>query len=88
MWFADEVSEEELTTLALAADPSIPLARDAQPWRPDQWSSELLPSWYMPAPQASLRGTGTRVVVGVVVAGLLIIGAFGLCITCGFLSLA
>jgi len=42
----------------------------------------------MPRPIATGRGRGTRIVICAVVAGFLVIGAFGLCITSGFLSLA
>lgn len=86
---SDSFSDDELTGLALAADPNAPIDLNAVPWN---WGfgfeRSLLPDWYMPRPIAGGRGSGTRVVVCTVVAGLLIIGAFGLCITCGFLSLA
>jgi hypothetical protein len=42
----------------------------------------------MPRAIATGRGRGTRIVIYAVVAGFLVIGAFGLCITSGFLSLA
>ena len=42
----------------------------------------------MPLPMASRRGRGTRVVVVSVVVGLVVICAFGLCVTSGFLQLA
>lgn len=83
------LSDEELTALALAADPSVPFDSDAEPWSglgADQ--TNLLPEWYMPRPSASRRGRGTQIVVLSIVAGMLVIGAFGLCITSGFLSLA
>lgn len=83
------ISDEELERLALAADPRAPLDADAQPWRGSLlWPRTLLPDWYMPLPAAAHRGKGTRIVVGVLVTGFLIVGAFGLCITSGFLSLA
>jgi len=47
----------------------------------------LLPDWYMPRPIAAGRGRGTRIVIVGVVAGFLVIGAFGMCVTSGFLSL-
>jgi hypothetical protein len=82
-------TDEELTTLAMAADYEAPIDDNAVPWN---WSfgfeRSLLPEWYMPRPMATGRGRGTKIVVGTLVAGLLIIGAFGLCITSGFLSLA
>jgi len=85
---AERLSDEELTTLALAADPDAPLDPDAVPWRAGMWQVGLLPDWYMPRPIAAGRGRGTRIVIYAVVAGFLVIGAFGLCITSGFLSLA
>jgi hypothetical protein len=85
---AERLSDEELTTLALAADPDAPLDPDAVPWRAGMWQVGLLPDWYMPRPIAADRGRGTRIVIYAVVAGFLVIGAFGLCITSGFLSLA
>ncbi|HUY16096.1 MAG TPA: hypothetical protein VMV11_00905 [Acidimicrobiales bacterium] len=85
----EHFSDEELADLAMAADYSTPIDDDAVPWT---WGfgfeRSLLPDWYMPRPIATGRGKGTKVVVGTLVAGLLIIGAFGLCITSGFLSLA
>lgn len=82
-------TDEELTILAMSADCEAPIDGNAVPWN---WGfgfeRSLLPDWYMPRPIASGRGKGTKLVVGTLVAGLLIIGAFGLCITSGFLSLA
>ncbi|HEV3266828.1 MAG TPA: hypothetical protein VGZ68_00320 [Acidimicrobiales bacterium] len=81
--------DDELSHLAMAADCDAPIDDNAVPWL---WGfgfeRNLLPDWYMPRPVASGRGKGTKIVVGTLVAGLLIIGAFGLCITSGFLSLA
>jgi hypothetical protein len=86
---AAPVSDEELTALALAADPNAPLAADAVAWRGSQDSpSWLLPEWYMAPPMASGRRRGTLAVIAVVFAGILVIDAFGLCITSGFLSWA
>jgi hypothetical protein len=42
----------------------------------------------MPRPVATSRGRATKVVIVSIVAAFLIIDAFGLCITSGFLSLA
>jgi hypothetical protein len=81
------ISDEELTALALAADRDAPLAPDALPWRASVSQLALLPDWYMPRPSATGRGRGTRIVIFTVVAGFLVIGAFGMCITSGFLSL-
>jgi hypothetical protein len=85
----ESFTDEELTSLAMAADLDAPIDSNAVPWN---WSfgfeRSLLPDWYMPRPMATGRGSGTKIVVCAVVLGLLIIGAFGLCITSGFLSLA
>jgi hypothetical protein len=83
----DVLSDEELTSLALAADPDAPLELDAVPWN-FGFGSNLLPEWYMPRPMARGRGRGTRIVVGSLVVGFLVIGAFGLCITSGFIQFA
>jgi len=45
-----EISDEELTLLAMAADPDAELGADAVPLRPEGGFPELLPSWYMPVP--------------------------------------
>ncbi len=82
-------TDEELTELALAADPSVPVDLDAEPWH-FGWGFErnLLPDWYMPRPIAGARGRGTRLVVTSVVVGLIVVCAFGLCVTSGFLQWA
>jgi hypothetical protein len=85
----DIVGDDELTALALAADPLAPLNEDAEPWHFGYgFLKNPLPEWYMPMPMASRRGRGTRVVVVSVVVGLVVICAFGLCITSGFLQWA
>lgn len=82
-------SDEELTALALAAEPVTTLAQDAVPWGGgDVRSPSLLPNWYMPSPSYQLRGRWTRAVVVTLIVGFLVIDAFGLCITSGFLSWA
>jgi hypothetical protein len=84
-----EFSDEELTALALAADPdqlpdvdAVPLS--LYPGRP----SGGLPEWYMPP--VVVRGwRGWRLpVVFAVIAGFLLIDALGLCITYGQLIAA
>lgn len=81
------LSDEELTELALAADPNAPLDADAVPWHVALGLNPL-PEWYMPIPMARGRGRGTRIVVASLVVGFLVIGAFGLCITSGFIQFA
>lgn len=80
-------SDDELATLALAADPNAPLGPDAVSWNFGLGLNPL-PEWYMPRPMARGRGRGTRIVVASLVVGFLVIGAFGLCITSGFLQFA
>ena len=85
----EALSDEELTALALDADPRVALDPDAQAWN-GAWGAQwnTLPDWYMPSASAIGRGRGTKVVVISIIVGLLVIDAFGLCITSGFLSLA
>lgn len=79
----DDITDEELTALALAADPNAPIPDDAVPFgSTDGLAVDLLPSWYMPAP--SLRRSRKRTVVfaGFVFA-LLALNVMGLCVTYG-----
>ena len=86
---APPVSDEELTRLALAADPDAPLAPDAVPFEAGGDSyPELLPSWYMPVPRSFRRTRGRRVVVGLLVSSFLVVNALGLCVTSGHLTIA
>jgi hypothetical protein len=86
---SSEVSDEELTMLALAADPSAPIDDKATPWNFGfGFGANPLPEWYMPRPIAAGRGRGTKIVVVSIVAGMVVVCAFGLCITSGFLQLA
>ncbi len=73
-------SDEELTELALAADPDQPLDADAIPFAfSDAGNFDLLPHWYMP-PVMSSGGTRWRkTVILVIVATLITIEALGLC---------
>jgi hypothetical protein len=89
VWAEGGLSDEELTALALAADPQSPIDDDAVPI--GVYLSFLpgpLPEWYMPV----ARGRGGKrwriPVVTTVVVAFLVIDAFGLCNTFGFLSLA
>jgi hypothetical protein len=89
-------SDEELTELALAADPDAPLAGDAVPIDVHlaQCGTELrapggaLPLWYMPPVVRSGGRRWKAPVVLAVVAAFLLIDALGLCNTYGILSLA
>jgi hypothetical protein len=79
------ITDEELTALALAADPDLPLGDDAVPLRPLTADGEpLLPEWYMPAPGGrARRDWRSRVAISMAV-GLVLINACGWCITNGF----
>ena len=85
----DEITDEELTTLALAADPDRPLDPDAVPIA--EYLAQgpgLLPTWYMAAVTARAGANRWRtVIILAVVAAFLTIEAFGLCSTYGQLSL-
>lgn len=83
-----ELTDEELTAMALAADPNTPLSPDAVPWSPIQTQSMPLPPWYMPAAVAYRSSTRARVVVAALILGFLTIDAFGLCVTSGFITIA
>jgi len=83
----DVISDEELTRLALAADPNAPLDPQAQPWDGAVLHQHgLLPDWYMPTPAGARLGRLPRALVISLIAGFLMINAAGLCITSGFIS--
>ena len=64
----ERFTDEELTVLALAADPDAPVPDDAVPFgSPDGLAVELLPSWYMPAPSLGHSRTRTIVFIGIAV---------------------
>lgn len=83
------ITDEELEALALAANPNPVLGPDAVAWTgaPDG-APQLLPDWYMPRAITRGRGSWPIGVAAVVIVGFLVIDAFGLCITSGFLSWA
>jgi len=77
-------TEAELTELALAADPGVPMDEDAVPLSVYLGQSAgLLPQWYMPSPMVRLGSRWRMPVVLVIVAAFVIIEAFGLCSTFG-----
>lgn len=88
---APAVTDDELTRLALAADPDTGVADDAVPLgellgslEPSE-GADLLPGWYMPAPMGTgrlLQGWRRRIVLLIVVSFVLI-NAVGLCSTYG-----
>lgn len=85
-------TDDELAELALAADPSVGLADDAVPMQEylgaGGGGDELLPDWYMPAPAGAGRlaqGWRRRVVL-LIVASFLLLNAYGLCSTYGYVG--
>jgi hypothetical protein len=85
----EPVSDDELTKLALADDPDRGVAPDAVPLPIYSGISSLsLPFSYMP-PVTAGAARGWRVpVVFTIVLSLLLIEAFGMCITYGILVAA
>jgi len=84
-----QISDEELTALALAADPDAEVGADAVPFDlGDVGSPPGLPGWYMPVPQGLPRPLrGWRRAVGLVVVGsFVLINAYGLCSTYGVVA--
>lgn len=85
----DSISDEELTALALAADPDLPFDDDAEPFdaRPGMGAGDgLLPDWYMPSPGRSRRRR-SAIVALVIIASLLLVNAYGLCVTYGHVEI-
>jgi len=88
------MSDEELTSIALAADPDAPLDDSAVPLaqylQMEGDDGPLVPGWYMPAPMQGGRrlfGWRRRVAIVVIVAFVLI-DAAGLCSTYGSIVFA
>ena len=83
------MTDDELTALALAADPDTEVEDDAVSlWAATEMGpDDLLPAWYMPAPAGSRLLHGwRRSVVLVVIASFLLINAYGLCSTYGWVG--
>lgn len=87
----DEISDDELTRLALAADPNAALADDAVSF----WdligedADPLLPAWYMPPPAGAVHSgrRWKRVVSIVLVAAFLVVNGYGLCSVYGSITI-
>ena len=80
---SDAISDEELTALALAADPDPVLPDDAVPFASGDEPAGLLPEWYMPAPSLRRSRPRTVILAGVAIA-LFVINVGGVCVTYGF----
>ncbi|HUI02328.1 MAG TPA: hypothetical protein VLZ77_02220 [Acidimicrobiales bacterium] len=81
--WAAPLRDDELTALALAADPSAPLDPDAVPLDVFLADAAPLPSWYMAPVMARHAGRWRRGVVLGLVGSFALIEAFGLCSTYG-----
>ena len=82
----EAISDDELTALALAADPDAPLSPDAvNLWELESPDAPLLPDWYMPAPMTGRRRLTRwqRRVAWLIVVAFVLIDAYGLCSTYG-----
>jgi hypothetical protein len=86
----DPITEEELTALALAADPDSPLDPEAVPLSVYLGQiPALLPQWYMPPAMASSGGSRWRTgIILAVILAFVLIEAWGLCSTYGQVVLA
>ena len=87
----DLVSDEELSALALAADPDVAVSDDATNlWDLVGQDQGLLPDWYMPPVSAGRRNhpRWRRRVALIIVCAFLAVDACGLCATYGYLAIA
>ena len=86
--FREVITDDELTALALSADPHPVLDVHAVPWGVGEPGVGPLPEWYMPVATGSRRGTATKVAVGIIIASFVLINALGLCVTYGWVTVA
>jgi hypothetical protein len=87
----DPLTDDELTALALAADPDFEVDDDAVPFwdvAPGPSEDDLLPAWYMPSPRTRTRQLHgwRRSVVLLLIASFILINAAGLCVTYGWVQ--
>jgi hypothetical protein len=82
------LTDDELTALALAADPREQLEPDAVAFSDESDDWALLPTWYMPAPIAgALPRRWWSIAVAIFLIGSFVtITALGFCITYGRLE--
>ncbi len=84
----DPFTDDELSALALAADPDMSIPDDAVPFGRPVGDGALLPEWYMPVP-GSFRRTRLRVVaVAAIIGSLVLVNGAGLCVTYGWPEIA
>ena len=81
-----ELTLDELTELALAADPHEHLEPNAVPLAGTSDDFALLPRWYMPAPIARPRSPWCTAVAIFLIGAFVTITALGFCITYGRLE--
>jgi hypothetical protein len=87
--FCEVLTDDELTELALAADPHAPLPEDAVPIDLHlARTGPSLPLWYMPPAVACGGRRWKTPVVIAIVAAFLLIEVTGLCNTYGLLQIA
>jgi hypothetical protein len=84
------ISDDELTALALAADPDTAVDDDAvSVWELTETEpARSMPEWYMPYPVGGsrlLHGWRRRIVILVIVS-FVVIDAYGLCNTYGWVA--
>jgi hypothetical protein len=88
-WDDGGISDDELTALALAAEPDAPLDDNAVALSlyPEEQAGPL-PSWYMPPVMAVCTGRWRKATIFAIIASFLVVDAFGMCITFGQLVAA
>ena len=84
----ERFTDDELSDLALTADPDAPIPDDAVPFGQTDRNRALLPEWYMPAPSALRRTRPRAVAVSVIIASLIVVNGAGLCVTYGLPEIA
>jgi hypothetical protein len=86
----DVLTDDELTVLALAANPDAEVSDDAVSiWDLEpQGAAPTLPSWYMPAATAPAVHGWRRRVALLTVVSFLAVNAAGLCVTYGHVMAA
>jgi hypothetical protein len=83
------ISPDELSALALAADPDTEVPDDAVPFDLRHGDEDgLLPAWYFPVPAARQVRGWRRPAVLLVAGSFLLVSACGLCCTYGALVMA
>jgi len=83
------LTDDALAALALACDPDAVVPDDAVSlWDLIRQDRGPLPDWYMPTVHAGLQSRWRRRVALLIVSAFLVIDAYGLCSTSGWLVVA